>query len=70
MADFFHGTYVGDEPRLFGQTALIRFGDLGELLAQFDNLQLSIGGKMMAFGWHTFADRDFELDPSTKETDL
>jgi hypothetical protein len=60
------GTYVGAEPRLSGKTAILRPGDPGQVLAQFDDVNLSIGGRLLAYGWHPFAVEDFDITPFDK----
>lgn len=59
-------TYCGRNPQLKGKTALVRDdpvtcdgGNFGMVLAQFDDLELEVDGKHLAFGWHLFDRKEF-----------
>ncbi|QDP60471.1 MAG: hypothetical protein GOVbin1096_99 [Prokaryotic dsDNA virus sp.] len=55
------GTYVGDIEKLKGHTALIRYDEDNNILAQFDDMQLRYHGRGMGFGWHKFDSSDFKI---------
>ena len=63
-----HGTYIGTDPALKGETALLRHdGDL-TVLAQFDNMELVTNpGECLYAGWHQFLRSDFEEDTDDGE---
>lgn len=53
------GKYIGSDPKLAGETVIVRpVGDGKEkLLVQFDNLELGD----LAQGWHQYPASDFEI---------
>lgn len=55
------GTYVGSIDKLKGKTALLRYDEDGNLLAQFDDMTLRYHGRGMGFGWHKFDKSDFKI---------
>lgn len=59
---FKHGTYIGPQASLLGETALLRTGPDGTLLVQFDNMNATYGGRLLGFDWHTFKASDFKVD--------
>lgn len=66
--------YVGPEPTLKGQTALV-MEDMrpgagpGNVLAQFDDFSLELRGQRLAYSWRQFPRKDFEI-LSTEEPKL
>lgn len=54
-----HGKYIGPRADLKGETALLMENPDKTLLAQFDNLKLSME---LTHNWVMFQRRDFELD--------
>jgi hypothetical protein len=60
VTDTIKGTYVGPIQYMKGKTALIRFTDDG-VLAQFDDVGLTLMTKHLGSGWHTFARTDFAM---------
>ncbi|MDX9698621.1 MAG: hypothetical protein RBT55_03525 [Rhodocyclaceae bacterium] len=69
--DMKHGTYVGREEKLKGETALLRINPQlpEQVQAQFDNLELEYNGVNLAHGWHIFPLAAFEVDPEPAEDD-
>lgn len=69
-----HATYIGPIAHLKGKTALIKTAG-EDVLAQFDNMDLTKSGKPMSsdhdtpptdalgFNWHKFPKTDFEETP-------
>jgi hypothetical protein len=68
MPTYMQGAYVGSESRLEGKTALLRPGAPGQLLAQFDDIHLSLGWVLLGHGWHPFDKDDFEISPQGDRT--
>jgi hypothetical protein len=65
-----HGTYIGIDPALKGETALLRRDGDSDItvLAQFDNMELvTHPGECLYSGWHQFLSSDFKEDMSTEE---
>ena len=59
-----HGTYIGEDKELQGETALIRTSQYpGWYQVQFNNLEkFSRHGNDYAFNWHQFRQSDFKVD--------
>lgn len=60
-----HGTYIGQDPALKGETALIRADGESDrtVLVQFDNMELvTHPGECLYAGWHQFLSSDFQED--------
>ena len=56
-----HKQYTGIEKTLRGKTALVREGKKpGQVLAQFDDINLVYRNKALGFGWHAFAAEQFK----------
>jgi len=53
--DDIKGLYVGDIPTLKHKTAMLRRGERGSWLAQFDQFDLW----PWSHGWHEFSSKDF-----------
>lgn len=58
--------YCGTDQRLVGKTALVRDdpvtndgGNVGMLLAQFDDMDLVVDDVHMGFNWHLFGREEF-----------
>lgn len=56
------GEYIGDEPALFGESALLFVRADGKVLAQFDNPLLVLDGEFVGETWHEFDRSDFMTD--------
>ena len=61
------GEYVGPDPNLFGEPALVFCLQNGRVLAQFDNESLVIDGEFAGDTWHEFDRKDFLLDSDAAE---
>ena len=58
-----HGTYIGPDPQLKGERALLRKGRReGEVLVQFDNFSAQVENTPLAFGWTAFPEASFSID--------
>lgn len=55
------GTYVGPIKKLKGHTALIRYDDDGNILAQFDDIHVKLHGRYLGFNWHKFDKADWKI---------
>src|ERR1700741_2200937 len=60
------GIYIGPDPTLRGERALLMRGD-GCVKAQFDNLKFVVDGGL-GVGWHPFPENYFLKTISTVET--
>lgn len=63
-----NATYIGPVAHLQGETALVRPHQEGELLAQFDCIDLEDeDDNKLGFGWHVFPEECFEVDEDETE---
>lgn len=56
------GEYVGNDPALFGECALLFIRADGKVLAHFDNPMLVYDGDFVGDAWHEFERSDFMTD--------
>jgi hypothetical protein len=55
------GTYTGRVVKLRRNTALLRYDEAGNILAQFDDMQIMHKNAHLGFGWHSFHKSDFKI---------
>lgn len=63
------GIYIGPVQQLQGENALLRPDEQQPrmVLAQFDRLDLEQNGAQLAFGWHLFERKDFQMKGDENE---
>lgn len=62
MSKFTHGRYIGPDPDLNDETAILEIVDEATIKAQFDNLSLPM---ILTHAWPAYPTADWEIDEET-----
>lgn len=66
--ELFQVMYVGDDARLAGKTALAKPSHDNDLFVQFDEIGLTIDGRVLSHSWTCFKRKEFvKLEKEVKQ---